>query len=57
LDGLQHLVGAVEGLGRRVPYLADQILRGAVALGVGGDLLFLLLLLLLLLLGREVQPL
>jgi hypothetical protein len=48
-----HLVGAVEGLGRRVPYLADQILRGAVALGVGGDLLFLLLLLL----GGEVQPL
>ncbi len=39
LHGLQDLVGAVEGLSARVPYLLNQLLRSIVALGVGGDLL------------------
>jgi hypothetical protein len=34
-----NLLGALEAFGVRVPYLADQFLRGAVALGVGGHLL------------------
>jgi hypothetical protein len=38
-DRLQHLLGTIEALGCRVPDLTHQILRGAVALGVGGDLL------------------
>jgi hypothetical protein len=47
-NDLQHLLGAVEALGGRVPDLVDQVLRRAVALGVGGYLF---------LLGGEFHPL
>jgi hypothetical protein len=41
LHRLQDLVGAVEGVLARVPYLLHEVLRGAVALGVRGYLLLL----------------
>src|SRR5918994_4658937 len=47
-NDLQHLLGAVEALGGRVPDLVDYVLRRAVALGVGGHLF---------LLGGEFHPL
>ena len=34
---LQDLIGAIEALGASVPYLLDDLLRGVVALGRGGD--------------------
>jgi hypothetical protein len=37
---LQHLVGAVEIILARVPYTVDHLLGGVVALGSGGNLLF-----------------
>src|SRR5215203_2673384 len=39
LHRLQHLVGAVEGVGARVPYPVDHLLGRVVALGGGDDLL------------------